>query len=152
MVLDMRAKIRKFVSSLGIHVNKLCQAALLISNMDTFKLMVYAQQVEENNKKDREENQSKNAKYTGNEGNNQKSGNVSRSFFQKRSSSYTPSSASTSTDNNKNEKRSQARQGDAGNRAQSSLAALPNKGNHRGSNSGVGGGSNHLYDSENYHD
>ncbi|XP_055806993.1 uncharacterized protein LOC129875776 [Solanum dulcamara] len=54
--------------------------------------MVYAQQVEENKKKDREEHQSKKVKFAGNEGNHKKGENENHSFLQKNSSGNAPSS------------------------------------------------------------
>ncbi|XP_055826306.1 uncharacterized protein LOC129894662 [Solanum dulcamara] len=49
MIFDVRAKMMKFVSGLGKHVTKECQAAMLISDMDTSRLIVYAQQKKSSN-------------------------------------------------------------------------------------------------------
>ncbi|XP_055824322.1 uncharacterized protein LOC129892801 [Solanum dulcamara] len=59
MVLDVRDKMKKFVSSLGRHVKKVYQVALFILDMDASRLMEYSQQVEENKKNKTEEHQSK---------------------------------------------------------------------------------------------
>ncbi|XP_055800410.1 uncharacterized protein LOC129869841, partial [Solanum dulcamara] len=77
MIPDVRSKMRKFVSGLGRHVKKECKAALLISDMDLSRLMVYAQQVEEEKRKDREEHLSKKARSSGQE-NEQRQGNGNR--------------------------------------------------------------------------
>ncbi|XP_055826430.1 uncharacterized protein LOC129894827 [Solanum dulcamara] len=84
---------RKFVSGLGKHVKKECKASLLISDMDISRLMKFAQQVEDDKIKDREEHLSKKAKSTGHE-NEQRQGKGNTSFFQKRSSNYARSTAS----------------------------------------------------------
>ncbi|XP_055835174.1 nuclear cap-binding protein subunit 2-like [Solanum dulcamara] len=66
------------------------------------RLMVYAHHVEEDKKKAMEEHQCKKARLVCNESNHQKSGNGNRSFFQKRSSGYAPSSTSPMTPSNMN--------------------------------------------------
>ncbi|XP_055814193.1 uncharacterized protein LOC129883587, partial [Solanum dulcamara] len=76
MIPHMRSKMRKFVSGLGKHVKKECKAMLMISDMDFSRLMVYAQQVEDDKKKDREEHLSKKAKSAGHE-NEQKQATLS---------------------------------------------------------------------------
>ncbi|WMV18979.1 hypothetical protein MTR67_012364 [Solanum verrucosum] len=47
IVLDMRSKMRKFFSGLRKHVKKECKASLLINDIDISRIMVYAQQFEE---------------------------------------------------------------------------------------------------------
>lgn len=59
MVQNIRARIRKCVSGVGKHVKKKCNVALLVSDMEISKLMVYARKVEKDKQKDREKHQSK---------------------------------------------------------------------------------------------
>lgn len=56
---------RKFISNLGKHVKKKCKATLLIPGMDISRLIVYAQLLKEDKKKDKEEHFSKKAKSVG---------------------------------------------------------------------------------------
>src|SRR5688572_22530050 len=93
MVLTMRAKMRKFFSGLANHVKKEGKATILNNDMDFSRLVVYLQQVEEDKKKDREEQMNKRAKSVGHE-NYQKQSKGNKSLFQKRSSNYAPFSAS----------------------------------------------------------
>lgn len=54
MVANMRVRMRKFVYGLGKHVQKESKAALLIPGMNISRIMVYAQQIEEDKRKDRD--------------------------------------------------------------------------------------------------
>lgn len=105
---DMRANMRKLVSGLGKHVKREWKASFLISDMDSFKLMMYAQHVEEDKKRDREEHLSKKAKSVGHEP-NQKQGKDNRSF-QKRPSGYAASLTSAPTPRNRYEQKLQNHQ------------------------------------------
>lgn len=67
MVKDMRQRMRRFVSGLGRHMQKKCKAILLIHGMDISRIMMYAQQTEKDNKRDREEYLSRKAKSVGHE-------------------------------------------------------------------------------------
>lgn len=83
---------RKFVSEWGKHVKRERKVSLLMSEMDIFRLLIYAQQVEEDKKKDRE-HLSKKAKSTGHEP-EQRQGKGNMSSFQKMSSGCAPPLAS----------------------------------------------------------
>ena len=116
MVPAMRAKMRKFVSGLAKHTKKEGKAAILNNDMDFSRLVVYLQQVDQDKKKDKEEYASKRAKSAGHE-NEQKKNKGDRSFFQKRSSNFAPSSASAPVQHHRNDQKSQSHQNT---RAQSS--------------------------------
>lgn len=94
---------RKFLFGLGKHVKKECKATLLILDTDISRLMVYAKQLKEDKKRDREENMSKRAKSVGHQPSQHKHSKGDKSYFKKRSSSYTPSSASAQTLSNMND-------------------------------------------------
>ncbi|XP_055824428.1 uncharacterized protein LOC129892948 [Solanum dulcamara] len=123
---------RKFISGQGRHVKKECKAALLIYNMDTSRLMVYAQQVEDEKRKDKEEHMSKKARYD-------LQGQSRQSFRPQGSQSQTSKECPI-----------------GGNRAQHSTTAPSARGDQRGTTSGMRGGTNCLYamdsrqDQENY--
>lgn len=68
----MRAKIRKFILGLGNYVKKECKVTLMILSMDISRLMVYAQQLEKDNKRDMEDHLRKMAKLLGPESNQPK--------------------------------------------------------------------------------
>ena len=109
MIPNMRAKMRKFVSDLAKHVKKEGKAALLNFDMDFSRLVVYLHQVEEDKRKDREEQMSKRAKSAGHE-NKQKQGKGNKSFFKRRSSNYAPSSASAPAPSNRYDQKAQSYQ------------------------------------------
>ena len=67
MVPTVRAKMRKFVSGLAKQVKREGKAAILNADMDFSRLVVYLQQVEDDKKKDMEEQKSKRAKSAGHE-------------------------------------------------------------------------------------
>ncbi|XP_049346843.1 uncharacterized protein LOC125811409 [Solanum verrucosum] len=74
MVKDMRSRMSLFVAGLGRLSRKERRAAMLSRDMDISRLMVYVQQVEEENLRDREEFKNKKAK-TRNESRQQKGSN-----------------------------------------------------------------------------
>ena len=66
MVKYMSSRMSLFVIGLGRSSSKVSRAAMLIGDMDIFRLMVYVQQVEEEKLRDIKEYENKKAK-TGNE-------------------------------------------------------------------------------------
>ena len=82
MVKDIKSMMCLFVAGLGRASNKEGRAAMLIGDINIYRLMVYVQQVEQEKLRDREEYRSKRAK-TWNESGQQK-GNVNRSSFQQK--------------------------------------------------------------------
>lgn len=65
MVLNMRSKMRNFVSGLGKHVQKEYKALLLILDMGISRLVIYAQQMEDDKKMNKEEHLNWKAKLFG---------------------------------------------------------------------------------------
>ena len=76
----MRSRIDLFVAGLGRLSSKEVRAAMLIGDMDISRLMVYVQQVEEENLRGREEFKNKRAN-TRNESGQQKSNPNMSSFL-----------------------------------------------------------------------
>ena len=94
MVKDMRSKMSLFVVGLSHASSKEGRAAMLIDDMDISRMMVYVQQVEEENVKDRKEYRNKKAKTVSES--DQRKGGSSRTQFHK-SIGHTPSSSSAPT-------------------------------------------------------
>ncbi|XP_055824278.1 uncharacterized protein LOC129892739 [Solanum dulcamara] len=110
---------RKFVSGLGKPMKKECKTSLLISNIDISRLMLYTQQIEDDKRKDKEGHLSKKENSARHE-NNQRQSKGNRYDQQRKCPTL-------------------------GNKAQSSTITPPTRGNHRGTTSGTGGGTNRLY-------
>ncbi|XP_049372700.1 uncharacterized protein LOC125837660 [Solanum verrucosum] len=116
MVTDMRSRMYIFVARLSHLSSKKGKAAMLIGDMDIARLMIHAQQVEEDKLRDREEFRNKKAKTSGNEFGQQKKCPKNRQGS-----------------------------GNRGNRDQSSTVAQPDRAAPRGATSGFGEGANRLY-------
>ncbi|XP_049374037.1 uncharacterized protein LOC125839098 [Solanum verrucosum] len=115
MVKDMRSRMNLFVAGSPRLSSKERRVAMLIRDMDISRLMLYEQQVKEEELRDREEFRNKKVK-TGNE-----SGHHIECPKNRRGS------------------------GNSSNRAQSSSVAAPDRAAPRGATSGTGGRTNRLY-------
>ncbi|KAH0641167.1 hypothetical protein KY285_037753 [Solanum tuberosum] len=160
IVADMKSRMNLFVAGLSRLWSKEGRVAMLISDMDISRLMVYVQQFEKEKRRDREEFKNKRAK-TGNESGQQRS--IANRVAQRGSN---PSACAKCGRNHSGT----CREGSAGcfkcgqnghfkrecpknrqgngngdNRAQSSSVAPPDRAAPRGATSGTGGGTNLLY-------
>ncbi|WMV10603.1 hypothetical protein MTR67_003988 [Solanum verrucosum] len=100
MVADMRNMMSLFVVGLKRLSSNESKEALLIGYMVISRLMIHVQQVEKDQRKDREEFENKRAKTTGNESRQQKS-NVNRFSFQHKQKGLVPLSANATAPRNK---------------------------------------------------
>lgn len=121
LVSTMRAKMRKFVSGISDEVVLECKGAMLNKDMDISRLMMYAQQVEEEKKKRVEvgERQNKRARPADQETNHQHSGKSGRQWFKKKSWGHDHSSASAPAPRPSGNQRFQSSQGPRGSGTQS---------------------------------
>ena len=107
VVADNRSKMSKFVSGVYDSVVKECRTTMLISEMDLSRIMVHAQQIEEQKIKDRERG-NKRARTSSFNFNQQKSKGGNRPQFHQRSIAQTPSSASAPIPKFQNDNRDRA--------------------------------------------
>ncbi|KAK4713531.1 hypothetical protein R3W88_019438 [Solanum pinnatisectum] len=147
MVADMRSRMSLFVAGLSRLSSKEGRAAMLIGDMDISRLMAHVQQVEAEKMKDREEFKNKRAK-TGNDM------PILKVVWCKGVVSLLPAPSVVGTTQvfvvraplvvSKCPKNKQ-RNGNGGNRAQSSSVAPLDRAAPRGATSGIGGKTSHLY-------
>uniref|UniRef100_M1DKN3 Gag-pol polyprotein n=1 Tax=Solanum tuberosum TaxID=4113 RepID=M1DKN3_SOLTU len=153
----MRSRMSLFVPGLSRMSSKEGKAVMLIRDMDIARLMIHVQQVEEDELRDREEFRNRKSKTTCNEFWQQK-GNANRSSFQQKPTRPAPSSSSAPALRNRGYfkcvqtghfmrefPKNKQGNGNEGNRAQSSSAALTDRVAPRGATSGIGEGVHLLY-------